>query len=161
MNITVFRIDDRLIHGQIVTAWIAYSNAAQIIVADTKAANDDFQKSLLKMATPKAIKLLVLETDEAIKMIKEDDSNTKTLLLARGPKEALQLIEGGIMAEEINIGNINMKKGKTKILGNLWVDEEDVSNFKKLNEKGIRLEVRTVPNDRSQDVIKLLNKSNL
>ncbi|HEY2421054.1 MAG TPA: PTS sugar transporter subunit IIB [Neobacillus sp.] len=161
MNITVFRIDDRLIHGQIVTAWIAYSNAEQIIVADTKAANDDFQKSLLKMATPKSINLLILETDEAIKMIKEDTSNTKTLLLARGAKEALQLIEGGVIAEEINIGNINMKKGKTKILGNLWVDEEDVSNFRKLDEKGIRLEVRTVPNDRSQDAIKLINKSKL
>lgn len=158
MNITVFRIDDRLIHGQIVTAWIAYANAEQIIVADDKAANDDFQISLLKMATPKNINLHILTVEDAIKLINEDSGTTKTLLLARGPKEALQLVEGGVPNKEINVGNINMKKGKTKILGNLWVDQDDVENFRKLAEKGVNIEVRTVPNERSQDVIKLINK---
>lgn len=158
MNITVFRIDERLIHGQIVTAWIAYSNANQIIVADDKAANDEFQKTLLQMATPKTIELHILGVDEAIKKITNDTSDTKVLLLVRGAKEALQMIEGGIEMKEINIGNINMKKGKTKVLGNLWVDEEDVSNLTKLHDKGVYLDIRTVPNDRSQDAMKLISK---
>ncbi|MBS4210150.1 PTS sugar transporter subunit IIB [Bacillus sp. FJAT-50079] len=156
MNITVFRVDERLIHGQIVTAWIAYADATQIIVADDKAANDEFQKSLLQMTTPKNIQLKIIGIAEAIKTIKEDTSDSKALLIVRGPKEALQLIEGGIDLKEINIGNINMKKGKKKILGNLWVDDEDISNLTKLSEAGISLDVRTVPNERSQDAMKLI-----
>ncbi|KGM46303.1 PTS sugar transporter subunit IIB [Neobacillus niacini] len=158
MNITVFRIDERLIHGQIVTAWIAYAEANQIIVADDKAANDEFQKTLLQLATPKNINLKILGVEDAIKMIKEDTSDTKVLLLVRGPKEALQMIEGGVAVKEINIGNINMKKGKTKVLGNLWIDSEDISNLTKLSELGISLDIRTVPNERSQDAMKLIHK---
>lgn len=158
MNITVFRIDERLIHGQIVTAWIAYANANRIIVADDKAANDEFQKTLLQMATPKAIELQILGVDEAIRTIKEDTSGTKVLLLVRGPKEALQMVEAGLHIQEINVGNINMKKGKTKILGNLWIDDEDIRNLKKIHEAGVNLEVRTVPNERRQDVIRLISK---
>ncbi|MFD1780138.1 PTS system mannose/fructose/N-acetylgalactosamine-transporter subunit IIB [Fredinandcohnia salidurans] len=158
MNITVFRIDERLIHGQIVTAWIANADANRIIVADDKAANDELQKTLLQMATPKTIELQILGVDEAIRTIKEDASETKALLLVRGPKEALQMIEGGLDIKEINVGNINMKKGKTKILGNLWVDVEDIRHLNQIAEAGVSLEVRTVPNERSQNVIQLINK---
>lgn len=64
MNITVFRIDDRLIHGQIVTAWLHYADAKQIVVADDKAANDTFSQSLLKMATPKGVNLKIVDLSE-------------------------------------------------------------------------------------------------
>ena len=56
---------------------------------------------------------------------------------------------------------MNMKKGKTKVLSNLWVFPEDVENIQKLYEEGIKLEVRAIPNDRSQDVLGLLQKSKL
>lgn len=161
MNITVFRIDDRLIHGQIVTAWIAYADAEQIVIADDKAANDEFQRSLLEMTTPKNVKLQILNVEDALKMIQEDDAKTKTLLLTRGPKEAYQLVEGGYETKEINIGNMNMKKGKTKVLDNLWLDDSEITAFKNLDAKGVYLDVRTVPNDKSQDGIKLLEKKNL
>ena len=67
MEISVFRIDDRLIHGQIITAWIAYADAKTIIVADDKAAADSFSQSLLKMATPDSIDLKILSVDDFIK----------------------------------------------------------------------------------------------
>ena len=59
MNITVFRIDERLIHGQIVTAWLQYADAKQIVVVDDNAAKNTKKKKLLRMATPKDIKLQV------------------------------------------------------------------------------------------------------
>ncbi len=54
-----------------------------------------------------------------------------------------------------------MKKGKQKVLDNLWVFPEDIEAFKLLSEKGINLEFRTVPNDTSQSVVKLLEKNNM
>lgn len=161
MNITVFRIDDRLIHGQIVTAWIAYADAKQIVVADDKAAKDSFQQTLLKMATPDNIELKILSVEEAKNYIQNDTDDKKTLLLVRGPKQAIEIIDANEGLRTINVGNLNMKKGKTKVLGNMWVDENEVLALKELNEKGVKLEVRVVPNDRSQDVMELLKKEKL
>lgn len=161
MNISVFRIDDRLIHGQIITAWIAYSDAKTIIVADDNAAKDEFTQSLLKMATPSSIKLNIMSIPDAIELLKSDTSNTKVLLLVKTPQGAFDIINAGIHVDSINIGNLNMKKGKTKILGNFWVTEEDVDYLNKINQKGVKLEVRAVPNERSQEVMELLKKAKL
>lgn len=161
MEISVFRIDDRLIHGQIITAWIAYADAKTIIVADDKAAKDEFQQSLLKMATPDSIDLKILSVDDAIAFVQSGEGEGKVLLLMRGPESALKFIEAGIEKDQINVGNMNMKKGKTKVLGNLWVFPEDVENIKKIYDMGVKLEVRAVPNERSQDVLELLKKNKL
>ena len=161
MEISVFRIDDRLIHGQIITAWIAYADAKTIIVADDKAAKDEFQQSLLKMATPDSIDLKILSVDDAIAFVQSGEGEGKVLLLMRGPESALKFIEAGIKKDQINVGNMNMKKGKTKVLGNLWVFPEDVENIKKIYDMGVKLEVRAVPNERSQDVLELLKKNKL
>lgn len=161
MEISVFRIDDRLIHGQIITAWIAYADANTIIVADDKAAGDEFQQSLLKMATPNTITLKILSVDDAIAYIQSGEGAGKVLLLMRGPEQALKFIKAGVQKEEINVGNMNMKKGKTKVLGNLWVFPEDIELIKEIYQNGVKLEVRAVPNERSQDVMELLKKCKL
>lgn len=54
-----------------------------------------------------------------------------------------------------------MKKGKTKVLGNLWVFPEDVEMIKSIYNKGVKMEVRAVPNEKSQDVMELLKKNKL
>lgn len=158
MNITIFRIDDRLIHGQVITAWIAYADAKTIIVADDHAAGDEFQQSLLKMATPDAIDLKILSIQDTVDLLKTDTGSTKALLLVRTPQGAYDLLDAGIKTDSINIGNLNMKKNKTRILGNFWVTQEDVDYLHKINGKGVKLEVRAVPNERSQDAINLLKK---
>lgn len=155
MNITTFRIDDRLIHGQVVTAWIAHSDAKQILVCDDAAAKDTLQQSLLKMATPKNMKLIIKNLEEAKQMIETDTSDTKTLLLVRGPKQALYLIDSCKDVKSINVGNINMKKGKRKILGNCWLNEEEEADIRKLAEK-VEVEVRAVPNEQKKILVHLL-----
>lgn len=158
MSISVFRIDDRLIHGQIITAWIANADAKQIIVADDKAAKDDFTQSLLKMATPDSIDLQILCVQDAISYIKAHEDGAKALLLVRGVKEAYELLHAGIQKGSVNVGNLNMKKGKTKVLSNLWVFPEDVEYFRKIGELGVTVEVRAVPSDRPQNVLELVSK---
>lgn len=160
MNITVFRIDERLIHGQIVTAWLQYADAKQIVVVDDNAAKNSLRQKLLRMATPKDIKLQVLTIADAIKILQDDTSSDNTLLLAGLPSTALQLANV-LTIKNINIGNQNMKKGKSKILDNFWLFDEDISAFKQLEELGFICEFRTVPSDHSQNTFELIRKANL
>lgn len=159
MNITVFRIDDRLIHGQVATSWTNYANAKQIVVADNTVINDTFQQSLLKMATPRGVELKLLSLEEAKKEIKSSgEDSLDTLFLVRGAVEANEILEDSSVVKEVNIGNLNMRKGKEKVLDNLWVYPEDIKAFKELEQKGFNLEYRTLPNDKKQSVISLIDK---
>ncbi|MBE6083621.1 MAG: PTS sugar transporter subunit IIB, partial [Tissierellaceae bacterium] len=54
-NIVLTRIDDRLIHGQVMTAWVKQTKATRIIIIDDVVAKDDFMKKVLTMAAPPGI----------------------------------------------------------------------------------------------------------
>ena len=122
MNITTFRIDDRLIHGQVVTAWIAHSDAKQILVADDAAAKDTLQQSLLKMATPKKVDLKIMSLEDAKQLIQNDESDTKTLLLVRGPKQALYLIDSCSDVKKYKCRKYQYEKGEKKNSGELLAE---------------------------------------
>ena len=127
MNITVMRIDDRLIHGQIVTKWIDYANAKKIIVADDKAAGDPMQQMLLKLAVPSGVKLEILTKADALKKIQEDSSSINVLLMVRNPKEANSLLDMGLKIDTINVGNISNSKsetGRKKMLDFIYLEQQ-------------------------------------
>ena len=159
MNINVFRIDDRLIHGQIVTKWI--KDAAAKMVVDDKAAGDKTQQMILKFAVPSGIKLEILSKEDAVKRVNEDQSNTNVLMLVRNPKEANALVEMGLKIDRIIIGNISNSKsevGRTKLLDYIYVEPGDVEAIRSLDSKGIKLEVKAIPEEKAKDPIELINK---
>ena len=159
MNINVFRIDDRLIHGQIVTKWIKDASAKMIMVVDDKAAGDKTQQMILKFAVPSGIKLEILSKEDAVKRVNEDQSNTNVLMLVRNPKEANALVEMGLKIDRIIIGNIsNSKVGRTKLLDYIYVEPGDVEAIRSLDSKGIKLEVKAIPEEKAKDPIELINK---
>ena len=131
MVVSHMRIDDRLIHGQIVTAWISDSKAGEILVADDMAAKDPTQQMLLKLAVPAKIKLTIVS------------------------------IERGFYIESVNVGNISNAHsmvGRKRLLPYIYVEPEDIANLTAIAEKNIRLDVRAVPNDKSIDGLALIYK---
>jgi mannose/fructose/N-acetylgalactosamine-specific phosphotransferase system component IIB len=152
------RIDDRLIHGQIVTAWITYSAAKAVVVADDAAAADDVQKALLQMAAPSGVTLHVLRLEEAAALLRSDATDTPVFVIVRGPRQANALLEKGVSADAINVGNVGMKKVKKQLLPYLWLDEGEAGSFRELDKKKVRLDVRAVPTDRSQNAMDLIGK---
>ena len=161
MNINVFRIDDRLIHGQIITKWIKDANAKMIMVVDDKAAGDKTQQMILKFAVPAGIKLEILSKEAAVKRVAEDTTNTNVLMLVRNPKEANALVEMGLKVDRIIIGNISNSKsevGRTKLLDYIYVEPADVEAKKSLNDKGILLEEKADPEEKAKNPMELIAK---
>lgn len=161
MDIALARIDDRLIHGQIVTAWVQDTKASELIVADDKAANDEMQKMMLKLATPGSMKLSILSIADVAKKFSEDQSDTKVLLLLRNPGTALELINAGVEIPKLNVGNISNSRsvtGRKKILMYIYLEEADAKNLEELIRQGVELDVRSVPTDKSMDGQTLISK---
>ena len=132
-----------------------------IMVVDDKAAGDKTQQMILKFAVPAGIKLEILSKEAAVKRVAEDTTNTNVLMLVRNPKEANALVEMGLKVDRIIIGNISNSKsevGRTKLLDYIYVEPADVEAIKSLNDKGILLEVKAVPEEKAKNPMELIAK---
>ena len=153
------RIDDRLIHGQIVASWISVLGCSTIVVADDKAAGDPLQSMLLEMAVPPGITLKVLNLENAASWLNDPGvERSMVLVVLRNVESALALVDKGVEVEEINVGNVSADPKKTKYSKSVWLDQTDIENFQKLKDKGIYLEVRVVPSEKGTDLFSLLGR---
>ena len=96
MTIVGCRIDGRLIHGQVANLWTTKLNVSRIMVIDDEVAQNDIEKSGLKLATPPGVKLSILPVAKAAENILAGkyDSTTTLYRLPRKPDRFLRLVEG-------------------------------------------------------------------
>ena len=71
-ELVLIRIDDRLIHGQVVTSWVGHTGATEVLIIDDPISKDNFLQRLLKAAAPEGIKVQVLNTEDAISYLLEE-----------------------------------------------------------------------------------------
>ncbi|MBX4181182.1 PTS mannose transporter subunit IIAB [Sodalis sp. CWE] len=159
MNIVLVRIDDRLIHGQVVTRWAKESNVKRIIVVNNEIALDLLRSNLIKQASPLDIKAHVVSIEKAIRVYENPKyANERIMFLFTKPEDVLHFIEGGVTINSINIGGMAFYQGKIQINNAISVNEKDIEAFKKLDALGIELEVRKVPSDSPLKLMDLIKK---
>ena len=146
--ISLFRIDDRLIHAQVVVGWGRRLGPDRIVLADDQVSAEQWESELYASAAEPDFKATVLSISEAVRQIAGGvfDSE-KIFLLVRGPAEALEMIEQGLGATEINVGGLHFREGREQITENVWVDEEEKGVLRDIVKKGITLEARALPGD--------------
>ena len=151
------RIDDRLIHGQVATIWSKNTKCQRIIVCNDDVTKDSIRKTLLEQATPPGIKSSVVGIDEAIRVYNNPKyQDDRVLFLFTNPTDVVRMVEGGVAIKSVNIGGMSFKVGKKQITSVVSVDDTDIEAFKKLNEKGIELEIRKVSSDSKVDLMSKL-----
>jgi len=159
MKIALARIDDRLIHGQVVTVWSKETKCQRIIVCNDDVANDEIRRTLLTQVAPPGVQSSVVGIDKAIRVINNPKyENDIALLLFTNPTDVLRLVEAGIDIKTVNIGGMSFKEGKNQINGVVSVNDEDVKAFRALNDKNIELEMRKVASDSKIYIMNLINK---
>jgi mannose/fructose/sorbose-specific phosphotransferase system IIB component len=147
MEIQLIRIDDRLIHGQVVVGWVkTLQTECLVVVSDAIAANT-MQKTLMEMAVPPELKVRFYTIEEAAKVVAEKRENLKSLLLFSNPADVLAFAIHGAPLASVNIGGMHFCEGKRQVGKIICVNDEDVEAFRKLKQKGVELEVRAVPGD--------------
>ncbi|WP_331828691.1 PTS mannose transporter subunit IIAB [Candidatus Blochmannia sp. SNP] len=161
MVICLARIDDRLIHGQVVTRWVKEYNITRIIVVNDEVSKDMIRKTLLTQVTPPGITAHVLDIDKTIRVYNNPKyAGDKVIMLFTNPTDIVRLIEGGIPIKSVNIGGMAFYKDKKQINNAISVNNIDIEAFKKLDQYGIELEARKVPSDPSLKIMKLIKKIN-
>ena len=154
------RIDSRLLHGQVATAWTKTVKPTRIIVVSDGVAKDELRKNLIEQAAPPGVKANVVPVDKMIQVAKDPRfGNTKAMLLFETPQDALRAIEGGVDVKELNIGSMAHSVGKIAVSKVLSLGRDDVKTFEQLKAKGIQFDVRKVPNDSKENMDDIIKKA--
>ncbi|MFC6181366.1 PTS sugar transporter subunit IIB [Lactiplantibacillus daowaiensis] len=156
-EIVLARIDDRLIHGQVMTAWLQYTGGNHIVIIDDETAKDDFLKTVMEMSVPEGVALDVFSINDAIEFLKNDANDDKLLLLAKTPGAYYALIEGGVKLANLVVGGMGAAKGRTKFYKNISASDDERETFKNIIEAGTVVNVQIVPSDKATNVAGLLN----
>ena len=146
MNIQLIRIDDRLIHGQVVVGWVKVLEIQRLVVVNDEITKNNMRRTLMEMAVPSGLKVNFLEVGPAA-LASKDDSKERTLLLFASPVDVLAYVKAGGVALTVNVGGMHFCEGKNQVTKTICVDSSDLTAFKELNKLGIEMEVRAVPGD--------------
>ena len=152
------RIDSRLLHGQVATAWTKSVRPDRIIVVSDNVSKDKLRKNMIIQAAPPGVRANVVPIKKMIEVSKDPRFGaTKALVLFENPEDALKAIEGGVDIKTLNIGSMAHSEGKVAV--NKVLSLKDVETYDKLNEMGIKFDVRKVPNDSPENMMDLVNKA--
>jgi mannose/fructose/sorbose-specific phosphotransferase system IIB component len=155
MDIQLIRIDDRLIHGQVVVGWSKSLNIQRLVVVNDSIAKNAMQRTLMEMAVPSNLRVSFFTVDEAAAASVGADRE-RTLVLFSTPADLLDYVEKGGRVVSVNVGGLHFTEGRRQVCKVLCVTSEDVAAFRKLRDRGIEMEIRAVPGDLKEPIEKYL-----
>ena len=154
--IVLSRIDDRLIHGQVVEGWVNFLKATCIFVADDRVASNPFQRTIMELSVPQGLKVVIGRVEEICDLLRTAALNAdRIILLFSNPADVLRAINSGLDCRVLNIGGMHYVPGKRKLMDVLAVDDADLAALKELAAKNIKIAVQTVPNQRPMPLEKI------
>ncbi|MBS0950505.1 PTS mannose transporter subunit IIAB [Weissella minor] len=159
MDVRLARVDSRLLHGQVATAWTKAAQPNRIIVVSDSVSKDELRKTLLVQAAPVGVTVSVVPVQKLIDVW--DDPRfvgVKAILLFETPQDVERAVAGGVKLTDVNIGSMSHSEGKRMVTNAIAVDDDDVKTFETLRDQGVKFDVRKVPSDQSKDIFALLKE---
>jgi mannose/fructose/N-acetylgalactosamine-specific phosphotransferase system component IIB len=160
MPLVLVRVDDRLIHGQVVVGWGLHLKPDRIVLCSDTIASSSWEKEIYmgaEASAPYPLTVSVLTIDETLQLLNnKENQHERIILLLETPQEILELAKRGLTIEQINVGGMHYKQGKRRLAPYIFVDDADISCFKAISDMKIELEGREVPTGKKIDIIKAI-----
>ena len=147
--IALVRVDNRLLHGQILEAWVPRLRIGRVVVADDEAAASPLAQAAMTLCLPPELKAdvrPVASLDYAALARAEE----RVLLLFREVKELARAVEAGLtpaLAHEVNLGNVHFAPGRRPVTPSVFLSAEEVAEVEALAQTGYAVAARAVPTD--------------
>lgn len=155
--ISLMRVDDRLLHGQVAFLWTKTLTIQTIIIANDRVAHDEFLKLTFSMSKPMGVDLQILDVAQAAELVKKEELNSKhVLVVVESLRDAKAIIEASTTIKALNLGQIRERENSKRYSQSVTLTEEDVEIIKGLLAKNIEVYIRTTPDDKKNLVDKLL-----
>jgi PTS system mannose-specific IIB component len=149
VSLRLVRIDDRLIHGQVVAVWLRALGARRIVIVDDASARDEFLREVLTLAAPDGVPVEVYDVASgAARCIELAKTPEPVIVLARSPRTMLALRRAGVPIEVVDLGGMGGGPGRKRFHKTISVSPDELRELRELEELGTRVVVQIVADDR-------------
>ncbi len=147
------RIDNRLVHGQVIETWIPFTNAKRLVVANDELAQDVVQQDIMSLAIPHGVAPHFVSVAKAGKLLEElglTVGKSDVLVLFATCEDARRAFENGLDLEFLNVGNLHYGPGKKQICAHVAISSTDENCLLFFDEQGVELDFRCIPSENIQ-----------
>ena len=150
MDIVLVRVDNRLVHGQILEAWLPFTQATCIVVVDDEVAGDYFRETVIRMAVPREVELIVSGVEEFARDHRyTTGQGKKAIVLFSSIADACKAFDAGFKFSKLNLGNVHHPQSteeKIRCSSCVFLDNNDIQYVLKLiDTAGVQVELRRIP----------------
>ena len=146
-NLVLCRVDQRLIHGQVLTQWLKYVGANLIVLANDEISNDSLRQSLMNVAVPNGVQTRFFNLQKTIDIIHKAADHQKILLLVQTIEDAHTLILNGVPIKALNIGNIHLENDRVSLNDYVALSAREHELLLNLIQKGVEVYLQRVPSE--------------
>jgi mannose/fructose/N-acetylgalactosamine-specific phosphotransferase system component IIB len=160
VSIVLVRVDSRLIHGQIIEAWIPYTKAQALIVVDDEVEGNLIKRSVMEMAVPSSVEVSFDTKDEAVReYLNGGLANKRIIVLFSNVQDAKSVYDHGFRFDTLNLGNMHFCEGKVQVCPHLCMGRQDTDIIEDFSRMGVAIDTRSVPREKKIDLKKIIKKA--
>lgn len=146
MSIVLTRLDDRLIHGQVVVGWVQHLGVKRIVLVDDEVRSNAWEQELYALGVPGDITVEFVSVNEAVEAVRDWNADrTRTLVLAGRVDTIVQLCEGTDVIRKVNVGGLHESGGRTQRLAFVYLTVGEAEQLRRLREHGVDVSAQDVP----------------
>lgn len=158
--ISLVRIDNRLLHGQVLEAWTPHIRATRLVVVDDVAAASPLAQAAMMLCLPPELHGEVLKPGK-VDYVALGAARELVLVLLREVSSLERAFSDGLtpaIAPKINLGNVHYAKGRRPVTPSVFLAEEEIRAIERLARSGFQIEARALPTDTPVSVMELAQK---
>ena len=143
-----FRIDNRLVHGQVIEAWLPYTKASILVIANDEVAEQELRQHIMLMAVPSRVRTEFLHIADLPGFLRQQNSlKNNVLVLLVNCQDAKRAYELGVSITCCNVGNLHYGNGKRQICSHVALSEDDENCLRYFENNDVSLDFRCIPAD--------------
>ncbi|MED5200177.1 MAG: PTS sugar transporter subunit IIB [Gemmatimonadota bacterium] len=151
MSVVLYRIDERLIHGQVVVGWGPELEVERYVVVDDELAASEWEQDLYRLGLPEVATAEFLTVADARARLSElDAASPRTVVLTRTITAMNGLAEGdGLRGCEVNLGGLHYAAGRTERVPYVYLGPQEEEGLQTLADEGVEVSARDLPGSRA------------
>ncbi|MCX5861846.1 MAG: PTS sugar transporter subunit IIB [Deltaproteobacteria bacterium] len=157
MPIVLVRVDDRLVHGQILEGWLPSTRAQELLIANDSLANDFLQKMIMQSAIPYSVNIVIDTVQGVATLLRDTAANeVKRIVLVDSPRDALRLKRAGVGFNNLNLGNLRTNNMTICLSRSVMVGEDGLRDLRTILAEGVKVVIQSVPFEKPLDLSEVL-----
>lgn len=156
MPIVLVRVDERLIHGQILEGWLPCTRAQELIVANDSLAEDCLQKMIMQSAIPYTISLVIDSVEGIASFLQQHgNSEVRRMIIVDNPVDALRLKRAGVQFNKLNLGNVISSEVSVCLSRTVSLGGENLTALRNMLKEGVSVSIQAVPYEAPLDIVEV------